>query len=59
MVALAALEAMVVGRRMVHARMQELKGSIAVPQWQSLAPQASRRAGACVRAHLRAFAIYQ
>ncbi len=34
----------------MHARMRELRGSAAVPQWQSLVSQASRRA------HLRAFA---
>lgn len=55
-VALAALEAMEVGRQFMHARMRELRGSAAVPQWQSLASQASRRAVASMWAHLRAFA---
>ena len=55
-VALAALEAMEVGRQFMHARMRELRGSAAVPQWQSLVSQASRRAVACMWAHLRAFA---
>ncbi len=34
----------------------QLRGSTAVPQWQSLVSQASRRAVACMWAHLRAFA---
>ncbi len=55
-VALAALEAMEVGRQCMHARMRDLRGSTAAPQWQAMVSQAPRRAVACMWAHLRAFA---